>query len=61
MNDTILRMPEWKYKSLLKKVESLKNDMRLFKINDSFKKSFMEDLFSIEGIIKQSNNLKELK
>lgn len=45
-------MPDWKYKILLKKIDALKNGMRLFKINEEFKKSFMDDIYSIETIIR---------
>lgn len=54
MSDIVLKLPEWKYKNLLKKIEDVKSGMRLFKINEQFKKSFMDDLFLIEGTIKQS-------
>lgn len=54
----ILKIEEWKHRTLLKKIDSLKSSLRMFKINEAFKKSFMEDLFSIEGIIKQSSNRK---
>lgn len=58
MSDITLIIPDWKHKVLLKKIETLKSGMRLFKINDNFKKAFMDDLFSIEGIIKQSRKEK---
>lgn len=55
MNDQItLIIPEWKHKLLLKKIQAVKDGMKFFKINECFKKAFMEDIFSIEGIIKQS-------
>ena len=54
MSEVTLVIPDWKHKILLKKIDTLKSDMRLFRINESFKKAFMDDLFSIEGIIKQS-------
>lgn len=55
MSDIVtITIPDWKHKLLLKKIQALKDGMRLFKINDAFKKSFMDDLFSIEGIIKQA-------
>ena len=55
MNKNVtLNIPDWKHKILLKKVDNLKTALRFFKINEAFKKAFMDDVFSIEGIIKQS-------
>jgi hypothetical protein len=56
MSDIILTIPDWKHKKLLQRLETLKQAMRLFKINDAFKKAYLDDIYGIEGILKQSNN-----
>ena len=49
-----INMPDWKHKILLKKIDALKTGMRMFKITEAFKKAFMDDLYSVESIIKNA-------
>lgn len=57
MNNTVtITMPEWKHRRLLDRIETLKGAVRLFKINEAFRKTYVDDIFCIEGILKQSTN-----
>lgn len=53
MSDITLTIPDWKYKKTLERINTLKTALRFFKINENFKKAFIDDVCRIEDVIKQ--------
>lgn len=56
MRDITLIIPDWKHKRLLQRIETLKGAMRIFKINENFKKAYLDDIYAIESIVKPRNH-----
>ena len=55
MSDTVvLTIPGWKYKKMIERLDLLKKGMRMVKINESIKSLMMDDIYAIEGMIKQN-------
>ena len=51
---TTLLIPNWQFKKLIEKIDYLKKGLRLVKINQSVKDVLINDIYGIEGIIKQN-------
>lgn len=54
MKNVTLSLPIWQYDKLIDKVELIKKALRMVKINEPLKNVIMNDLYVIDGIIKQS-------
>lgn len=61
-NDVNITVELWKYKRMMETLESFKQGIRVLKLNDLYKKSLLEDIHRIEGILKsgERSNVKRV-